>query len=59
MTISLLSSEGYDAQGATGLVYLFKLGPTIRSRGILTYGMSSDPSSSHYSDQMAAYGRAV
>ena len=56
MDVSPLTDRAYDARGATGLFYFVELGPTIRSRGMLVYGVSSDPDSRHFADQMKAYG---
>lgn len=55
MDVSPLMSGTYDAKGATGLFYFVEFGPKIRSRGMLIYGISSDPDSQHFADQMEAY----
>lgn len=61
MDVSPLTAGTYEAKGATGLFYFVELGPKIRSRGMLIYGVSSDPESPHFADQMKAYsqGRVI
>ena len=56
MTVSKLTNQGYEATGATGLFYFVEFGATTKSKGMLIYGVSSDPASPHYADQMHAYG---
>lgn len=61
MNVTPLTDGAYEAVGATGLVYVVEMGPTIKSRGMLIYGVSSDQASPHFADQMKAYseGRIV
>jgi len=59
MSTSALSKDGYKAIGATGFFYFIEFDKKIKSKGMLIYGLSSDRSSEHFSDQMKAYGNGV
>ncbi|WP_416046788.1 penicillin acylase family protein [Cupriavidus basilensis] len=59
MSTSALSKEGYKAVGATGFFYFIEFDKKIKSKGMLIYGLSSDRSSVHFSDQMKAYGNGI